>query len=68
MLPTFLVARKPRFTGSTRNAGNPGKGGNPGTGTGTVFSGDVVASLVAATIARRVGNDTSAAAAAAGSS
>ena len=66
MLPTFLVARKPRFTGSTRNAGNPGKGGNPGAG--TVFSGDVVASSVAATIARRVGNDTSAAAAAAGSS
>jgi hypothetical protein len=51
MLPTFLVARKPRFTGSTRNAGNPGKGGNPGAG--TVFSGDVVASSVAATIARR---------------
>ena len=64
MLPTFLVARKPRFTGSTRNAGNPGKGGNPGAG--TVFSGDVVASSVAATIARR---DTSTAvAAAAGSS
>ena len=59
MLPTFLVARKPRFTGSTRNAsnaGNPDKGGNPGAG--TVFSGDVVASSVAATIARRVGSDT----------